>query len=180
MVNKVLQGQKIRLRLKKLDDLVNDYAWRCDSELARFDARPSQIISFPDFLVSYVQEMTPTVDSCRFAIETLEGKQIGNCMYFNLDHDAGQVEIGIMIGDRAYWNQGYGADAIKALVDHIFNTISVTTVCLHTLNWNVRAQHCFTRCGFSPCGFLLRDGHSFIRMETTRSLWWTNEKQKES
>jgi RimJ/RimL family protein N-acetyltransferase len=176
----MIQGQKVRLRPKKLDDLVNDYTWRCDLELARFDARPLQTISFSDFLASYIQELTPSADSCRFAIETFEGKQIGNCMYFNLDQNAGHVEIGIMIGDRAYWNQGYGADAIKALVDHIFNTISVTTVCLHTLNWNMRAQHCFTKCGFYPCGFLLRDGHGFIRMETTRSRWWTGQNSKES
>jgi RimJ/RimL family protein N-acetyltransferase len=175
-----MQGQKVKLRPKKLGDLINDYAWRCDPDLARFDARPLQIIPFPDFLASYIHELTPSFDSCRFAIETLEGKQIGNCMYFNLDQNAGQVEIGIMIGDRAYWNQGYGTDTIKALVDHIFNTISVTTVCLHTLNWNIRAQHCFTKCGFSSCGFLLRDGYSFIRMETTRSHWWAKQKPKES
>ncbi len=176
----MIQGQKVRLRPKKLDDLINDYAWRCDPELARFDARPVQIIPFPDFLASYIQELTPSFDSRRFAIETFEGKQIGNCMYFNLDKNAVQVEIGIMIGDRAYWSHGYGTDAIKALVDHIFSTISVTTIYLHTLNWNIRAQYCFTKSGFKPCGFLLRDGYSFVRMETTRSRWEASRNSKES
>jgi ribosomal-protein-alanine N-acetyltransferase len=174
------QGQKVRLRPKRLGDLVNDYAWRCDQELAHFDARPPLAVPFNDFLASYIQELNPSAESCRFAIETPEGKQIGNCMYFNLDHKIGQVEIGIMIGDRTYWNQGYGADAVNALVDYIFNSITVTKVCLHTLNWNLRAQHCFAKCGFYPSGFLLRDGYSFIRMEITRSRWETRLKSKGS
>lgn len=176
----MIQGQKIRLRKKKLDDLLNDYAWRCDPDLARFDARPAQVIPFNDFLATYMQELTPAHDSCRFAIETEEGKQIGNCMYFNLDQKAGQVEVGIMIGDRNYWNHGYGTDAFKALVDHIFSTLDVTTVYLHTLNWNVRAQTSFIKCGFSPCGYVVRDGYNFVRMETTRSRWLLRQNKKEN
>jgi RimJ/RimL family protein N-acetyltransferase len=176
----MIQGQKVILRPKRLGDLVNDYMWRCDLELARFDARPQLTMPFNDFLASYIQELNPSADSCRFAIETYEGKQIGNCMYFNLDQNIGQVEIGIMIGDRSYWNQGYGADAINALLDHIFSSITVTKVFLHALNWNLRAQHCFAKCGFYPSGFLLRDGHGFIRMEITRSRWQTNLNSKKS
>ncbi len=174
------QETKIKLRKKKLDDLFNDYAWRIDPDLAKFDARPPQVIPFNDFLASYVQEMTPSVDSCRFAIETLDGKQIGNCMYFNLDKKTGQVEIGIMIGNRDYWNQSYGTDAIKALLDHVFNNLPVTIVYLHTLNWNVRAHHSFYKCGFTACGFVMRDGYSFVRMETTRDRWLVNQNKKES
>lgn len=177
----MIQGQRVRLRPKRIGDLVNDYAWRCDTGLALFDARLPLTTPFSDFLASYIQELNPSADSCRFAIETYEGKQIGNCMYFNLDQNMGQVEIGVMIGDRSYWNQGYGVEAINALLDHVFKSLSVTKVYLHTLNWNLRAQYCFAKCGFSPCGFILRDGHSFIRMEITHSRWQTHlDSKKES
>ena len=38
-------GELVRLRGKRLTDLDNDFAWRRDPELARFDAAQPTIIS---------------------------------------------------------------------------------------------------------------------------------------
>ncbi len=163
--------QEIHLRPKKVSDLANDFLWRCDVQLARFDARPPLCMPFCDFIGSYMQEMDDGHDSYRFAIETEEGKHIGNCMFFNWDRQIGSVEVGIVIGDKGCWSQGYGADALKALLKHIFTTMQVRRVCLHTLNWNIRAQRSFAKCGFVFSEFVLRDGHSFMKMEIPRGRW---------
>ena len=76
-----------------------------------------------------------------------------------------------MIGDRNYWNKGYGVDVISALLEHIFQETKVNRVHLKTLDWNARAQKCFQKCGFTPCGELTRDGYSFMLMEISRKDW---------
>ncbi len=77
---------------------------------------------FQTYLLSYAEELDRRIDGKGrvFAVETLDGKHIGNCCYYNVEWDRREAEVGIMIGDPAYWDAGYGTDAVKALVDHTF------------------------------------------------------------
>src|SRR5512143_144516 len=45
-------------------------------------------------------------------------KMIGNCGFFNLNACNRCAEFGIMIGDKSYWNQGYGTEAVRLLLKH--------------------------------------------------------------
>ena len=105
-------GTKTKLRDKKLGDARKDYIWSKDPELAHLDAAPPLGISFPMYLWDYASELgAPFSRSKRFAVETLDGKHVGNCSYYNVDKTKGEAELGILIGDRDYWYKGYGADA---------------------------------------------------------------------
>ncbi len=168
----MLNGKKVVLREKSWEDVTNDYAWRSDDELARLDAAPPLKIPYMEYLFEHATELsTPSERRCRFAIESLDGKHIGNCMYYDIDKKKGQAELGIMIGDRNYWEQGYGTDAVTVLLDHIFSATSLNRVYLKTLNWNVRAQACFHKCGFVPCGQVKKRSNDFVTMELTRNNW---------
>jgi len=98
-------------------------------------------------------------------------------MYYDIDEGKGEAELGIMIGDRDYWNRGYGTDAITALLHHVFTTTKLNRIYLNTLDWNLRAQSCFRKCGFVPCGQARRAGHAFVVMEIHRNSWQQAEKQ---
>lgn len=168
----MLRGRKVVLREKRLDDAANDYAWRCDDELAGLDATPALRHPFAEFLAEYTQELRyPSPRRRRFAIENLEGKHIGNLMYYDIDEGKGQAELGIMIGDRDHWNRGFGTDAITTLLEHIFSTTTLERIYLNTLDWNLRAQRCFEKCGFIPCGRAKRYNGTFVIMEIYRSSW---------
>lgn len=168
----MLKGQKVILREKRSDDAANDYAWRRDEELARLDAAPRLTLPFEFFLASYTDELNhPSRRRRRFAIDDLHGTHIGNCMYYDIDDGKKEAELGIMIGDRNYWDQGYGTDATTTLVNHIFETTHLERVYLNTLDWNVRAQRCFEKCGFAPCGRRSQGGNDFIVMEVHRRAW---------
>ncbi len=82
----LLTGNKVKLRPKRLEDAVNDYSWRQDAELCRLDAAPPILCSFNEFLENYIEDLQRLNRSYRFAIETLEGKHIGNCSYFRDGH----------------------------------------------------------------------------------------------
>jgi len=167
-----MPGTKVRLREKKLTDARNDYRWQTNLELVRLDAMPLLTISFPRYLLDYTAVLrNPTLKRHTFAIETLDGRHIGNCVYYNIDQEKGEAEIGIMIGERDCWDMGYGTDAVATLVDYIFHETGLQRICLKTLDWNRRAQRCFFKCGFTPCGELVKNGHHFMLMEQNQESW---------
>jgi RimJ/RimL family protein N-acetyltransferase len=177
---KLITGEKITIREKTLADARNDYKWCRDPELSRLDA------AFPInmTLTQYIDEFTielryPSLSRRRFAVDTLDGEHIGNCSYYNIDVKRGEAEIGIMIGNPDYWSKGYGTDVIKSLVTYIFQHTSFSRLYLKTLDWNIRAQKCFTKSGFTPGNRLSRDGYNFLMMELSRKQWQTNTEQKE-
>jgi RimJ/RimL family protein N-acetyltransferase len=167
---------KTRLREKKLGDARGDYRWQTDPELAALDAVPPQSLSYADYLARYAAELRyPSARRQRFAIETLDGEHIGNCTYYAINHKRGEAELGIMIGNRDYWDRGYGVDAVTGLLDIIFRETGLNRIYLKTLASNTRAQKCFAKCGFTPCGRLKRDGYDFILMEIHRRHWLDKE-----
>lgn len=165
-------GSKVRLREKKLSDAQNDYQWQTDPELVRLDAMPLLTTSFPQYLLDYTNALRyPSGIRHAFAIETLDGKHIGNCVYYNVDEAKNEAELGIMVGNCDYWDKGYGTDAVTALVNHIFRQTNLKRIHLKTLDWNQRAQKCFKKCGFTPCGHRFRDGYNFVLMALHRDQW---------
>ena len=169
---KYITGKKTRLRSKKLSDARNDYRWQTDPELAKLDAAPVLKLAFPVYLLDYIDAVhRPGKTRLPLAIETLDGRHIGNCTCYDIDERNQEAQIGIMIGDRDYWDQGYGADAITTLEEHIFRNTPVKRIYLKTLDWNSRAQQCFKNCGFTEYIRDFRNGHHFIFMEITREQW---------
>lgn len=165
----VARGRKVVLRRKRLADAADEYAWRTDAELARYDATLPVRASFPEYFRRWAFDLRFTEAGHRsFAIEDDGGNHIGNIMYYNLDKMRREAELGITIGERRYWGQGYGSDALAALASHIFNHTDLQRLYLHTLDWNLRAQRCFQKAGFQVCGTAWRNGQPFIIMEMRR------------
>jgi RimJ/RimL family protein N-acetyltransferase len=168
----MITSTKIKLRDKRLADALDDYIWRADPELAQLDASPLLTVTFPQYLSGYTIELRyPASTRHPFAIETLDSKHIGNCVYYNINGAKSEAELGIMIGDRNYWDKGYGTDAVTTLVNHIFRQTSLNRIYLKTLDSNRRAQKCFQKCGFTPYGHRRKDGYSFTLMELHRKQW---------
>lgn len=165
-------GENVILRDKRPDDIADDYEWRRDPELSRLDATRPMEMSYSDYRRYARQEMEKRNRlSRRFAIDTRDGVHIGSCMYYDIDRRRSEAELGIMIGDRRYWDRGYGADAVETLVDYIFTSTDLSRVYLHTLAWNERARRCFAKAGFVDVRPVRRNGQDFIRMEVARADW---------
>ena len=165
-------GEKVLLRDKRAGDIAVDYSWRRDPELSRLDATRPMQMSFSDYRRYAREEIEHDSRwSRRFAIDTHDGRHIGNCMYYDVDERRGEAELGIMIGDREYWSQGYGTDAVNTLVDYIFTSTKLDRVYLHTLSWNSRARRCFAKAGFVEVRDVRRNSMDFVRMEVLRKDW---------
>lgn len=176
----LITGEKVRIREKRVEDARNDYLWCRDPELARLDAAFPLNMSLSQYTDEYAIELRyPSLYRRRFAIETLTEEHIGNCSYYNIDVKRGETEIGIMIGNVDYWNKGYGTDTIKTLVRYIFENTNFNRLYLKTLEWNIRAQQCFMKCGFITYNRITRDGYKFLMMELTRHQWKQYEQRED-
>ena len=162
----------MRVREKRVKDIQNEYSWRVDPELSRLDATKPMTMSYEDFFRYSKEEMQfPNYRSKRLAVETLGGIHIGNIMYYDLNMQNRQAELGIMIGDKDYWSSGYGTDTVDTLLQHLFTILELDRVYLHTLSWNYRAQASFTKSGFKLVRNVKRGSQDFILMEVLRSDW---------
>jgi len=179
----IINSSRVKLRSKVLSDAHEDYKWQTDPELVRLDAASLLNISFTQYLSEYSFEFRyPTIDRKEFAVETLDGTRIGNCVYYDINTVKGEAQLGVLIGERDYWDIGYGTDTVNALISHIFLETNLHRIFLKTLDWNTRAQNCFRKCGFKEYGYLEKNGNHFILMEINKEIWqeMQEEHKKES
>ena len=163
-----LTGRKVRLRPRRLEDAADQYRWRCDEELCRLDASIPTSFAFDEFLDRYSVELEYPGLTCTMAIDTLDGKHIGECSLFNFDFLSNTAEFGILVGEKDFWGRGHGTDAVNVLLQNIFATSDLSKLLLRTLAWNIRAQKCFEKCGFTAGGSVISGDYHFIVMETAR------------
>jgi RimJ/RimL family protein N-acetyltransferase len=167
-----MSGTRIQIRRKSLADAKEDYAWQADAELARLDATGPLQMTYQKYLSEYTFELCyPSANRCEFAVDTLDGEHIGNCVYYNTNTSESRTEMGIMIGNRDFWNQGYGSEIVNTLLDYIFNNLKINRIYLTTLVWNTRAQKCFRKSGFKEAGQVERDHQNFLLMSINRDDW---------
>ena len=174
----IITGEKVMLRDRKLSNARNDYNWKSDPELAKLDAAPRLTISYAQFLLDCTTELHSRGLERSLAIETLDGKHIGHCGYYNINEAKTEAEVGITIGDRDYWGKGYGTDAIRTLVGYLFRELDFERLFLKSLDWNIRAHKSFQKCGFTEYERMTKDGLDFILMELPRERWEQQQKEK--
>jgi RimJ/RimL family protein N-acetyltransferase len=163
------RGQAIVLRKKTSADADQGYQWRCDPERATFDAALPFGGSLREYLSIFGDELKyPSPYRRTIGVEDLNGRHIGNVMYYNVDYSRRETEIGVTIGVKDYWGRGFGTDLIKTFVRHLFDTTVLDRVYLKTLDWNIRAQRCFEKAGFRRYGTSKRGEYNFVLMEITR------------
>jgi RimJ/RimL family protein N-acetyltransferase len=115
-----------------------------------------------------------------FAIDALVEEQwvhIGSCGMHGFDTRARKAELGISIGEKRYWDQGYGTEAMRILIQFCFNTLNLNRVFLRVYTFNERAQHVYNKLGFREEGRLRADHfhqgdyHDTIVLGILRSEW---------
>jgi|TARA_B100001741_G_scaffold161677_1_gene133763 RimJ/RimL family protein N-acetyltransferase len=171
--NKIsILGNKTIIRPKKRKDIENDFQWRTDTELSDLDATVPINLSYEQFERISVNELSKSSQwSEKFSIENHEKKHIGNCMYYDVNRWEKSCEFGIMIGDKSFWNGGYGTDATINLLYYIYTETEIENVFLHTLQTNIRAQKAFSKSGFSSPKEVKKGRYEFFKMTTNKEDW---------
>ena len=106
-----------------------------------------------------------------FSIINLETDEfMGHISMFNMGPHELSSTMGIYIGE-AYRNKGYGKEAIKLVIDYLFNTQRYNAIHLEVFGYNIKAQEVYKNLGFKECGrwhkvlYHLGEYHDVIMME---------------
>jgi len=77
---------------------------------------------------------------------------IGSCGFIELDHLNQTGEAGIFIGNKNYWNKGYGTEAFQLLLDYGFKALNLHNIMLRVYSFNERAIESYEKIGFRIIG----------------------------
>jgi RimJ/RimL family protein N-acetyltransferase len=77
---------------------------------------------------------------------------IGNCGFFGIDNLNQTAEVGIFIGNKKYWNKGYGTEALTLLMDYGFRALNLYNIQLRVYGFNGRAKRSYEKIGFKQIG----------------------------
>ena len=110
---------------------------------------------------------------CRLA----DDRAVGAIDLHDIQLVNGSAAVGIMIGDPADTNQGYGSDGLRALLGFGFGELRLERIWLDVYDYNERARRVYERAGFVHEGTLRhalwRDGgfRDVHRMAILRDEW---------
>ncbi len=178
----MIVGKKVRLRPIERDDLPRFVEWFGDPEVRRH-----LLIYLPFSLAQEERwfenllERLERRESVVLAIETADGVHIGNVGLNNIDWKNRNAELGIAIGEKPYWNQGYGSDAIRTLLGLAFREMNLHRVFLRVDADNARGIRCYEKAGFQREGtfreVVFKDGtyHDQYVMSILRSEFEADE-----
>jgi RimJ/RimL family protein N-acetyltransferase len=140
-------------------DAADHIRWRNDAEVA-FWATAGDIRFWPVAAAAVdrwfrdkLPELDPRFDGV-FAVDLRDGRHIGMVDYREVNAVARSATVGITIGEKDLWGQGYGSEALGLLVGFLFDHLHLHRVQLDTWSGNERAMRSFLRLGFREEGRL--------------------------
>jgi len=148
----MIYGKKTRLRRIEREDIPTFVRWFSDPEVRTFLLVNSPISQAEE--EKWFERKLEEEGSELFAIETLDGKHIGNIELFDIHRIHRQAELGVVLGEKSYWGQGYGSDAILALLQFAFQELNLHRVQLRVYEDNERGKRAYEKCGFQLEGRL--------------------------
>ncbi len=178
----MLHGSRVTLRAIEREDLPRFHAFNNDLvvELAGGGDPP-----WPQPMARLAADFERNAalggrDGMTFAIEA-DGQAIGGCGLSGFGPTEQTCELGIAIGDKAYWGRGYGRETIALLLDYAFRLVNARRVFLRVNGRNERAIRAYRACGFVEEGRLRRHVWSngayddLVYMGILREEWPGNE-----
>jgi diamine N-acetyltransferase len=152
----MIRGEKVVLRPVDLKDAPNLTKWLNDKEVTAYLPfwMPATVKAEEEWIKAEDPRMT------RFAIDTSDGTHIGQCTLRASGGHERVSEVGLFIGEKEYWSQGYGTDAVLTLCTFGFAYQNLDRIALHVVADNAAAIRSYEKAGFQHEGRLRR--HRFV------------------
>jgi RimJ/RimL family protein N-acetyltransferase len=145
-----IKGGDINLRPIKIADAKRFVKWFSDSTVNKFLARRKLTLKEE---LAWIRKIPKNENGIsRFAIETKDGVHIGSVSFHDINKNDKFATFGIMIGDKMFWNRGYGTEATKLILDHGFQKLKLHRIELEVYEYNPRAIKVYKRLGFKSEG----------------------------
>lgn len=150
----VIPGERIFLSHVQREDVPLLARWFHDLELTAYLGVPGRSFTLEDEQ-SWFENDRRDQASTNFAIVVREGQRlIGTVGLKPVNYQHGVAELGIAVGDKSCWGQGYGSEAVRLLTDYAFTFLGLHTLYLWHVAFNERGHRAYLKAGFKPAGRL--------------------------
>jgi RimJ/RimL family protein N-acetyltransferase len=166
-------GQKVKLSaLDPEHDPAIVMRWSRDPEFLQMVstgiARPWTAAAIKKDLDEHAAREEPKPGEFPFDIRTLEAEgqpsRLVGFVELSIPHwPHRDAWIGIGIGERTDWSQGYGSDAMRLILRYAFAELNLRRVSLTVFEYNERAVHTYRKLGFVEEGRHRQYLHRFGR-----------------
>jgi len=146
--NKIIHGEKIILRPLLVKDMESCLTWLKDPEVNKYLNQNYDNLTIEQELqwLNFIQKSDNDIV---FAIIIKNNKKyIGNCALHKINWSEKTCEFGIVLGEKIYWNRGYGSDAVRTIIKVAIEDLLLSKVTLHVYEYNLRAKKVYENCGF--------------------------------
>jgi RimJ/RimL family protein N-acetyltransferase len=181
----ILRSERIYLRPAERSDLPLFVRWLGDAEVTRHLAVRSPFSQAMEekWFDRAVEKQGE--GQYHFVICLIDGdRPIGAADLREINLEDGHAAFGIVIGEKAEWNRGYGTEALHAICDFGFGQLRLERIELDVYALNRRAQRSYEKAGFRLEGTLrhahFADGEfqDVLRMAQLRDEWLALERPK--
>ena len=149
--NLYIDGKRVFLREIQLSDVnKNYYSWMKDPEVVKYTESRFEKWSL-EKIKDFVIQTKKSNDYLFFAIISKDrDKHIGNVKIGPINRIHNFADIGMIIGDKSFWNKGFATETLKLIVDYAFNKLK-----LHKLTAGIYANNISSIKAFEKAGFLI-------------------------
>lgn len=149
----MLKGEQITLRAIEREDIDRFVDWFNDREVLHHLSMSLPINH--DDEQEWYEAQRKNASTQNFAmVLKQENRHIGSIGLMGINHREQSAELGIFIGDKTQWGQGYGQEAIELLLKFSFEEMNLHRIFLRVNVTNTRGIHCYEKCGFVKEGQL--------------------------
>ena len=145
-----ITGDRLYLSPVSADDAETYVKWMNDKAVTDYFHQHSRVVASKNELKWLFE---PGSDIQRYAMVLLDGDVMIGCISLqNIDHLDRNAFIGIFIGEEEHRSKGYGAEAIRLLLDYGFKTMNLNNIMLSVDADNFAGVACYKKAGFREAG----------------------------
>ena len=167
----MLRGERIELGPIRRDLLETYVRWFNDLEVTRTLA----VYNIPMTLESeenWFERASLDNNSAMFTIFLREsGQAIGNVGLHDIDNVHGTANFGIVIGEKSVWNQGYGTETTRLMLQYGFDVLGLSNIMLEVYGTNPNGIRAYEKAGFRHIGMSVARPSKPVGIAPTSTSW---------
>lgn len=173
---KTIVGDRVYLRTLEPGDASEAYCRWLNDPLVNAYLRTRNATT--QDISNYIQEKAENPAAVLFGIFWKEtDEHIGNVKLEPVDRAEGFADMGILIGNTAFWGKGVATEVTNLMVEYAWSELAIPRVILGVDTDNTAARRVYEKCGFRVYGvkkdFLSYEGgvtRDMICMEKCRDV----------
>ncbi len=142
-------GKRIFLRILTPKDVTRKYVeWMHDDEVTRFTESRGKKYTLGE-LKDYVRQKKENLNDYLFGIFLKESNEhIGNIKIGSINQTEKEADIGIIIGNKTIWGEGYATEAIELATEYAFNGLGLDRLIAGMIKGNIGSYKAFIKAGY--------------------------------